>query len=92
MDMSGNFLSCCKCVKEPLEVQEGRCDFPQDATAEKGLISLEGGFSWFLSSCGTFVSSYNGDLKYPTCGLRKGQSPCEVRGASWDYSPVGAES
>ena len=37
--MSGNFLSCRKGVKDPFEVQEGRCDFPQDATVEKGLIS-----------------------------------------------------
>ena len=40
--MSGNFLSCCKGVKDPFEVQEGRCDFPRDATAEKGLTSPEG--------------------------------------------------
>ena len=37
--MSGNFLSCSKGVKDPFKVQEGRCDFPQDASAEKGLIS-----------------------------------------------------
>ena len=37
--MSGNFLSCSKSVKDPFEVQEGRCDFLQDATAKKGLIS-----------------------------------------------------
>ena len=37
--MSGNFLSCSKGVKDPFEVQEGRCDFDQDAAAEKGLIS-----------------------------------------------------
>ena len=37
--MSGNFLSCTKGVKDPFDVQEGRCEFPIDATAEKGLIS-----------------------------------------------------
>ena len=26
-------------MKDPFEVQEGRCDFDQDAAAEKGLIS-----------------------------------------------------
>ena len=36
--ISGNFLSCSKGVKDLLEVQEGKCDFPQDATAENGLI------------------------------------------------------
>ena len=40
--MSGNFLSCSKGVKDPFKVQEGRCDFPQDARAEKGLISPGG--------------------------------------------------
>ena len=40
--MSGNFLSCSKGVKDLFEVQEGRCDFPHDASAEKSLISLGG--------------------------------------------------
>ena len=35
--MSGNFLSRSKGVKDPFEVQEGRCDFPRHAAAEKGL-------------------------------------------------------
>ena len=37
--LSGNFVSCCKGMKDPFEVQEGRCDFPRDATAEKCVIS-----------------------------------------------------
>ena len=40
--MSGNFLSCSKGVKDPFKVQEGRCDFPQDTAAKKGLISPGG--------------------------------------------------
>ena len=40
--MSGNFLSCTKGVKDPFDVQEGRCEFPLDAEAEKGLISPGG--------------------------------------------------
>ena len=36
--MTGNFLSCLKGVKDPLEAQEGRWDFSRDAAAEKGLI------------------------------------------------------
>ena len=40
--MSGNFLSCRKGVKEPLEVLEVRCDLPRNAAAETGLI-LPGG-------------------------------------------------
>ena len=40
--MSGNFMSCSKGVKDPLEVPEVRCDLPGDASAsheEMGLIS-----------------------------------------------------
>ena len=40
--MSGNFLSCSKGVKDPLEVPEVRCDLPRDASAEMGLISPGG--------------------------------------------------
>ena len=39
MGMSGNFLSCIKGVKDPIEAQKGRWDFSRDATVEKGLIS-----------------------------------------------------
>ena len=35
----GNFLSCSKGGKDPCKVQEGRHDFPREATTEKGLIS-----------------------------------------------------
>ena len=37
--MLGDFLSCSKGVKDHFEVQEGRCDFPQDTAAQKGLIT-----------------------------------------------------
>ena len=40
--MLGNFLSCSKGVKDPVEVQERRCDFTRDDTAKKGLISPGG--------------------------------------------------
>ena len=40
--MSGNFLSCSKGVKDPLEVPEVRCDLPGDASEEMGLISPGG--------------------------------------------------
>ena len=40
--MSGNFLSCSKGVKDPLEVPEVRCDYPGDASVEMGIISLRG--------------------------------------------------
>ena len=40
--LSGNFLSCSKGVKDPLEVPVVRCDYPRDASAEMGLISPGG--------------------------------------------------
>ena len=40
--MSGNFLSCSKGVKDPLEVPEFKCDYPLVASAEMGLM-LAGG-------------------------------------------------
>ena len=40
--MSGNFLSCSKGVKDPLEVPEVRCDLPRDVSAEMGLTSPGG--------------------------------------------------
>ena len=36
--MLGTFLRCSKGVKDPFEVQEGRCDFPRGAEVEKGLV------------------------------------------------------
>ena len=71
--MSGNFLSCSKCVKEPLEVPEVRCDKPPDASAEMGHISPGGEnlldfLEWrqllflFLQKV---LSTYDGDLRDP---------------------------
>ena len=40
--MSGNFLSCNKGVKDPLEVPEVRFYLPGDASLEMGLISPGG--------------------------------------------------
>ena len=72
--MSGDFLSCCKVVKDPCKVQEGRCDFPRDAV-EKG--RLEGRTSWFFSGCGRFLSSYDGDLRDPLVWPQ--ESPVSMR-------------
>ena len=63
--MSGNFLSCSKGMKDPFEVQEGRCDFPLDAERKMASSRLEGRTSWFFLSCGRFPASYNGDLSHP---------------------------
>ena len=79
----GNFLSCSKGVKDPFEVPEVRCDLPGDASAEMGLISMEGRTSWIFSSCGRCSRLTTGTSGTRSGGLRKGQSPCELlRGLS----------
>ena len=78
--MSGNFLRCSKGVKDPLVVPEVRCDLPGDASAEMGLISLEGRTSWIFSSCGRCPRLTTGTSGTRCGGLRKGQSPCELLG------------
>ena len=78
--MSGNFLSCSKGVKDPLEVQEVRCDLPRNASAEMGLISPAGETSWMFSSCGRCSRLTTGTSGTRSGGLRKGQSPCQLLG------------
>ena len=63
--MSGKFLSCSKGVKELFEVQEGRADFPRDATAEKGLISPGGENLLDFLELRQVLSTYDGDLRDP---------------------------
>ena len=63
--MSRNFLSCSKGVKDPLEVPEVRCDKPQDASAEMGLISPgEENLLDFLA-LRQVLSTYDRDLREP---------------------------
>ena len=63
--MSGNFLSCSKGVKDPLEVPEFRCDEPGDASAEMGLISPGGENLLDFLEVRQGLSSYDGDLWDP---------------------------
>ena len=88
--MLENFLSCSKGVKDPFEVQEGKYDLPQDASAEKGLISPGGENLWIFSSCSRSLSSYDGDIREPHLWPQECLSPCDLRRAWWDISPVGA--
>ena len=63
--MSGNFLSCSKGVKDPLEVPEVRCDKPQDGSAEMGLI-LPGGENLLdFLELRQVLLTYDGDLRDP---------------------------
>ena len=63
--MSGNFLSCSKGVKDPLEVPEFRCDKPQDASVEMGLISPEGENLLDFLELRQVLSTYDGNLRDP---------------------------
>ena len=63
--MSGNFLSCRKGVKNPVEVPEVSFDWPRDASAEMGLI-LPGGENLLdYLELQQVLSTYDGDLRDP---------------------------
>ena len=63
--MSGNFLSCSKGVKDPLEVPEVRCEQPGDASAEMGLISPGGENVLNVLELQQVLSTYDGVLRDP---------------------------
>ena len=63
--MSGNFLSCSKAVKDPLEVPEVMCDEPPVASAEMGLISPGGDNVLDFLELWQVLSTYDGDHRDP---------------------------
>ena len=63
--MSGNFLSCSKGVKDPLEIRDLRCDRPRDASAEMGLISPGGENLLDFLEVRQVLSTFDGDLRGP---------------------------
>ena len=63
--MSGNFLSCSKGVKDPLEVPDVRTDYAPDASAEMGLISPGGENLLYFLELRQVFSTYDGDLRDP---------------------------
>ena len=63
--MSGNFLTCSKSVKDPLEVPEFRCDKLRDPSAEMGLISPAGENLLDFLELQKVLSTYDGDLRDP---------------------------
>ena len=76
--MSGNFLSCSKVVKDPLDVAEVRSDYPETPQHKCASSRLEGRTSWIFSSCGRCSRLTTGTSESRSGGLRKGQSPCEL--------------
>ena len=75
--MSGNFLSCSKGVKDPLEVPEFKVDYPLVASAEMGLISPELKNLLNFLELRQVLSTYDGDLRDPL--LRSQERPVPMR-------------
>ena len=63
--MSGNFLSCSKGVKDPLEVPECKCDYPLVASAEMDLMSPGGENILDFLELRQVLSTYDGVLRGP---------------------------
>ena len=61
--MSGNFLSCSKGVKDPLEVPEFRCDYSRDAAEKMGLISTGAENLLDFLELRQVLSTYDRDLR-----------------------------
>ena len=90
--MSGNFLSCSKGVKDPLEFPEVgviSLEMPQRKWASS---RLEGRTSWIFSSCGMCSRLTTGTSGTRSGGLRKSHTHVSCSGASPDSSPVDAEA
>ena len=76
--MSGNFLSCSKGVKDPLEVPEVRCDQHRDASVEMGIISPVGENLLDFLELGQVLSTYDGYLRDPLSWRQKSPVPKPV--------------
>ena len=76
--MLGNFLSCRKGVKNPVEFPEVSFDWPRDASTEMGIISP--GRENLLNSLELrqVLSSYDGDLRDPVWWPQESPVPMRV--------------
>ena len=82
--ISGNFLSCSKGVKEPLDGPGGRCDWPRDASAIMRLCSPGGENLQDFLDLRQVLSTYDGDLRDPLCWPQERPVPVRVaRGPPW---------
>ena len=88
--MLGNFLSCSKGVKDPLKFKREGVISLKMPHWKRASSCLERRTSWIFSSWGISSRVTMGTKGNRSCGLRKGQSLCELQGASWDSSPFGA--
>ena len=76
--MLGNFLSCSKGVKDPVEVPEVRCYYPRDASAEMGLISPGGKNLLDFLELRQVLSTYDGVLRDPLWWRQERPVPMRV--------------
>ena len=76
--MLGNFLSCRKGVKNPVEVPEVSFDWPRDASAEMGLILLGGENLLDFLELWQVFSTYDGDLRNPLRSPQERPVPMRV--------------
>ena len=88
--MSGNFLSCSKGVKDPLEVPEFRCDEPPDASEEMGLISPGGENLLDFLELRQVLSTYDGDLKDPFWWTQERPVPMRIARRPLGIPPINA--
>ena len=73
--LSGNFLSCSKGVKDPVEFPEVRCDYLPDALGEMGLISPGGENHLNFLSLREVLSSSDWDIRYTICWPQERPAP-----------------
>ena len=83
--MSGNFLSCSKGVKDPLEVQRLGVISLETPQRKWASSRLEGRTSWIFSSCVRCSRLIMGTSGTRSGGLRKGQSPWELLVGLWGF-------
>ena len=76
--MSGNFLSCSKGVKDPLEVPEFKSDYPLVVSAEMGLISPGGENLLDFLELRQVLSTYDEGLRDPLCWPQERPVPMRV--------------
>ena len=78
--MSGNFLSCKKGLKDPLEFPEVRLNIFETPQRKWASCRLEGRTSCVFSSCGRCSRLTPRTSGTRSGGLRIVQSPCELHG------------
>ena len=76
--MLGNFLSCRKGVKDPVEFPEVSFDWPRDASAEMGLILPGGVYLLDFLELRQVLSTYDGDLRDPLSWPQERPVPMRV--------------